>query len=131
MLFRTGASYLALANGTGKVPRLVTTFEYPRSGVSDVTVTEAGSQQAGSRGRPAALALQGSRKAGRPNRAHALMFLGRVDEARALYLKYRGQQQVQGDKSWEAVVLEDFAKIQKAGLTHPLMQEIEKAFAGT
>jgi hypothetical protein len=59
------------------------------------------------------------------------MFLGRVDEARALYLKYRGQQQVQGDKSWEAVVLEDFAKIQKAGLTHPLMQEIEKAFAGT
>ena len=24
-----GASYLALANGTGKVPRLVTTFEYP------------------------------------------------------------------------------------------------------
>jgi tetratricopeptide (TPR) repeat protein len=64
------------------------------------------------------------------NRAYALMFLDRVDEARALYLKYRGQQNVQDDKSWETVILEDFAELQKAGLTHPLMQEIEKAFAG-
>jgi hypothetical protein len=40
------------------------------------------------------------------NRAHALMFLGRSDEARALYLQYR----------------------RKAGLTHPLMDEIEKRF---
>ena len=32
-------------------------------------------------------------------RAYALMFLDRVDEARALYLKYRGQQKVLGDKS--------------------------------
>jgi tetratricopeptide (TPR) repeat protein len=63
------------------------------------------------------------------NRAHALMFLDRIDEARALYLKYRGAKDVQGDKSWEAVILEDFAELQKAGLTHPLMQEIEKAFA--
>jgi tetratricopeptide (TPR) repeat protein len=65
------------------------------------------------------------------NRAHALMFLDRVDEARALYLKYRGQQNVQDDKSWETVILEDFAELQKAGLTHPLMQEIEKVFTGT
>jgi hypothetical protein len=35
---------------------------------------------------------------------------------------------MQGDKSWEAVILEDFAELQKAGLTDPLMQEIEKAF---
>jgi site-specific recombinase XerD len=45
----------------------------------------------------------------------------RVVEARALYLKYRGQQNVVGEKSWEAVILEDFAEFQKAGLTHPLM----------
>jgi tetratricopeptide (TPR) repeat protein len=62
------------------------------------------------------------------NRAHALMFLNRVDEARALYLKYRGQQKVSGDKSWEAVILEDFAELSKTGLMHPLMEEIEKAF---
>jgi Flp pilus assembly protein TadD len=36
------------------------------------------------------------------NRAHALMFLDRVDEARVLYLRYRGTK-VQGEKSWEAV----------------------------
>src|ERR1700730_8459225 len=44
------------------------------------------------------------------------MFLDRVDEARALYLKYRGQQKVSDDKSWGAVILGDFAEFQKAGL---------------
>jgi hypothetical protein len=65
------------------------------------------------------------------DRAHALMFLDLVDEARALYLKYRGQQNVFGNKSWETGILEGFAELQKAGLTHPLMHEIEKQFAGT
>ena len=63
------------------------------------------------------------------NRAHALMFLGRVDEAKALYLQYRGQKNVQDDKPWEAVVLEDFSQMRKAGLTHPLMDTIERQFA--
>jgi tetratricopeptide (TPR) repeat protein len=63
------------------------------------------------------------------NRAHALMLLGRVDEARALYLKYRGREKVVGEKSWETSVLDDFAEIRKARLTHPLMAEIEKLFA--
>ena len=63
------------------------------------------------------------------NRAHALMFLSRVDEARALYLRYRGEKNVQNGKPWETVVLEDFAELRKAGLTHPLMDEIEKKFA--
>jgi predicted Zn-dependent protease len=64
------------------------------------------------------------------NRADALMFLGRADQARTLYLKYRGRQKVDGDNSWEAEILEDFAELQKAGLRHPLMVEIEKDFAG-
>jgi hypothetical protein len=51
--------------------------------------------------------------------------------ARALYLKYRGQQNVLSDKSWEAVILKDFAEFRKAGLTNPLMDEIEKQFAGS
>jgi hypothetical protein len=58
------------------------------------------------------------------------MFLDRVDEARALCLKYRGQQNVVGDKSWESVLLEDFAELRKARLIHPLMDEIEKLFSG-
>jgi tetratricopeptide (TPR) repeat protein len=62
------------------------------------------------------------------NRAHALMFLGRTDEARTLYLKYSGHKDVQKGKSWEAVILEDFADLRKAGLTKPLMDEIEAKF---
>jgi hypothetical protein len=52
------------------------------------------------------------------NRAHALMFLNRLDEARLLYLKYRGEKNVQGGKPWETIILEDFAELRKAGLTH-------------
>jgi hypothetical protein len=36
---------------------------------------------------------------------------------------------VQGAKSWTALVLEDFAELRKARLTHPLMDEIERRFA--
>lgn len=61
------------------------------------------------------------------NRAHALMFLGRTDEARAIYLAHRGEQ-ING-KTWEQQTLADFAELRKAGLTNPLMDEIEKAFA--
>jgi hypothetical protein len=42
------------------------------------------------------------------NRVYALVFLGRMDEARALYLEHRGQKDVQDGKSWEAVVLKEF-----------------------
>ena len=61
------------------------------------------------------------------NRAHALMFLGREDEARALYLKYRGTQKAQGDRTWNDIVRVDFAEMRQAGHTHPLMDEIETA----
>lgn len=63
------------------------------------------------------------------NRAHALMFLGRVEEARGLYLRYRGEKNAADGKSWESVVLDDFAELRKSGLTHPLMDEIEKLLA--
>lgn len=61
------------------------------------------------------------------NRAHALMFLGKVDQAREIYLRYRGQKS-NGDKLWEADVKDDFADLRKHGLTNPLMDEIEKVF---
>ncbi len=63
------------------------------------------------------------------NRAHALMFLNRTDEARALYLQYRGQKNVRDRTSWETVIVEDFTQFRKAGLARPLMDEIEKQFA--
>lgn len=64
------------------------------------------------------------------NRADALMFLGRTREARVIYLKYRGTRIPQaGEKSWEGAILDDFNNFRKAGLTSPLMDEIEKDFS--
>jgi hypothetical protein len=62
------------------------------------------------------------------NRAHALMFLGRVEEARSVYLQYRGEI-IRGEKDWEAGVNQDFDELTQAGLTHPLMEEIKTILA--
>ena len=64
----------------------------------------------------------------RVNLAHALMFLNRTDEARQVYLEFRGKKTFK-DKIWEQSVLEDFSDLRKAGLTDPLMHEIEQTFA--
>jgi PQQ-dependent catabolism-associated CXXCW motif protein len=61
------------------------------------------------------------------NRAHALMFLGRVDEARKVYLEFRGKK-AHGEKSWEDMIAGDFADLRKHGLSQPLMDELEKIF---
>jgi predicted Zn-dependent protease len=60
------------------------------------------------------------------NRAHALMFLGRVKEARALYLAHLGEK-TDSDNLWEVEVRTDFTEFRNAGLS-PLMDEIEKIF---
>ena len=45
-------------------------------------------------------------------------------------LKYRGRTLAeQNGNSWETAIREDFAQLRKAGLTNPLMDEIEKQFA--
>jgi hypothetical protein len=60
-------------------------------------------------------------------RAHALMFMGRGDEAKALYLAHKGERvSDQDNKLWERVIGEDFADFRNAGLTHPMMADIEK-----
>jgi tetratricopeptide (TPR) repeat protein len=64
-------------------------------------------------------------------RAGALMFLGRADEARAIYLQYRGQKNVKDGKSWEQLVLTDFADFRDQKLANPLMDEITKQFSGS
>jgi len=61
------------------------------------------------------------------NRAHALMFLERGEESRALYVAYKGKVVSEQDgKLWERVIVEDFAEFRKADLTHPMMADIEK-----
>ncbi len=61
-------------------------------------------------------------------RAGALMFLGRADEARAIYERHRGET-TYGGKSWETATAEGFAVLRAKGLTNPLMQEIEASFS--
>ena len=61
------------------------------------------------------------------NRAHALMFLGRTKEASDIYLGKHNS--LIGGKTWQQSTLADFADFRKAGLTNPLMDEVEKAFA--
>lgn len=61
------------------------------------------------------------------NRVHALMFIGHVEEAKALYLAHKGEVLKSDNKLWEQVIVEDFAEFRKADLTHPMMADIEKA----
>jgi hypothetical protein len=60
------------------------------------------------------------------NRAHALMFLERREEAKALYLTHKGKPiSEQNRRLWERVIVEDFAQFREVGLTHPMMADIE------
>ncbi len=66
------------------------------------------------------------------NRAHALMFLGRGEEAKALYLAHKGKPISAVDsKPWERVIAGDFAEFRKASLTHPMMIDIERELGVT
>jgi tetratricopeptide (TPR) repeat protein len=65
------------------------------------------------------------------NRAHALMMLGREDEARTLYLKYRGVNDAHSGSSWNDLVVADFAEMREAGIDHPLMREVESVLKQT
>ena len=62
------------------------------------------------------------------NRADALMMLGRTDEARTIYLAYRGKI-AQDQTLLEPAVEDDFKMLRKLGATSPLMAEIEADFA--
>jgi TPR repeat protein len=60
------------------------------------------------------------------NHAHALMFLDRTEEARALYLSHRDEPtQGSANTPWRKAVADDFAKFRAKGLFKPLMDEIE------
>jgi len=61
------------------------------------------------------------------NRAHALMFLGRAEEARALYLAHKDKPIPENNKVWQQVIGDDFAALRKVGFEHPQMNEIEAA----
>jgi tetratricopeptide (TPR) repeat protein len=57
------------------------------------------------------------------NKAHALMFVGRTEEARALYLEHKGKTISESGKNWEDEVLNDFDQFEKAGLPQAQIAE--------
>jgi tetratricopeptide (TPR) repeat protein len=65
------------------------------------------------------------------NRAHALMFLGRVAQAQEIYLRYRGKKMPPRGKSCDNFILQGFVQLRQTGLSQPLMDEIEQGSVET
>src|SRR5262249_34885434 len=63
------------------------------------------------------------------NKAHALMFLGKLDEAKAIYLEHKGKSIEQG--KWDQVVVEDFGRLRAEQRCHPLMNDIATMLGGS
>jgi hypothetical protein len=61
------------------------------------------------------------------NRAHALMFLGKTEQAHTLYRLGRGGR-VSGGRTFEDAARSDFGEFRKAGRTSPLMDEITRFY---
>jgi tetratricopeptide (TPR) repeat protein len=64
------------------------------------------------------------------NRAHALMFLGRNQEAQNLYLKFKGQMIPSRHEPWDVVIANDFTQFRKIGLDRiagSVMAEVGRA----
>jgi hypothetical protein len=60
------------------------------------------------------------------------MFVEGGEECKALYLAHKGKPILgQDGKPWERVIVENFAEFRKAGLTHPMMADIEKELGVT
>jgi tetratricopeptide (TPR) repeat protein len=60
------------------------------------------------------------------NKAHALLFLDRVDEARQMYLKHKGRPgPVLNGLTWDRLIATDFVAMRRSGLNLPAMTQIE------
>jgi tetratricopeptide (TPR) repeat protein len=71
-----------------------------------------------------ALALDPSAVWIETNRAHAYLFLGRFDEAKAIYLDNKDKR-VPGGRTFAKAVIDDFEMFRKNGIDIPAMHEIE------
>jgi tetratricopeptide (TPR) repeat protein len=59
------------------------------------------------------------------HRAHALMLVGRIKEARRLYLAHKDER-LANNEFWQQGVAKDFSTLRKAGVTNRLMPKIER-----
>ena len=62
------------------------------------------------------------------NVAHALMMTGQVNQARKIYLEFRGEL-ANGKARWNETVLQDFGLMRAAGVSNPLMEEVAGSFS--
>lgn len=75
-----------------------------------------------------ALALDPDELIAQGNFTLAEMYLGETEAARARFLRFTGETLSNG-LLWQDAVLQDFALLRDIGRPHPLMAEIETAFA--
>jgi tetratricopeptide (TPR) repeat protein len=54
------------------------------------------------------------------NKAHALMYLQRRDEALRIYLKHKNEPAL-SNNSWDKSIVDNFTELKAAGRAHPLM----------
>src|SRR5438270_7530369 len=64
------------------------------------------------------------------NRAHALLFLGRCEDAKTVYVEYRDRL-VFEHKMFAQAVMEDFAEFRKYGIDTPEMKDIDVLLSAT
>jgi tetratricopeptide (TPR) repeat protein/CHAT domain-containing protein len=65
------------------------------------------------------------------NRAHALLLLGRVHEARALYRAYKGKpMSLTSDQLWEDVIADDIEALAKAGVDQRALKDVNVELGG-
>jgi tetratricopeptide (TPR) repeat protein/CHAT domain-containing protein len=65
------------------------------------------------------------------NRAHALLFSGRLAEARAVYLAHKGKPMSLVDREmWEDAIADDTASLRKAGLKSAALEKINAKLGG-
>ncbi|MFN0219467.1 MAG: toll/interleukin-1 receptor domain-containing protein [Hyphomicrobium sp.] len=62
------------------------------------------------------------------NRAHALMYTGDTEGAKRVYLENYGKDVPKFKKSWQDLLITDFADLRKSGRGTPLMDEVEAEF---
>jgi tetratricopeptide (TPR) repeat protein/CHAT domain-containing protein len=65
------------------------------------------------------------------NRAHALLFMGRVSKARSVYLAHRGKpMSLADDTMWEDAIADGAEALRKAGLISPVLAKINATLGG-
>jgi len=65
------------------------------------------------------------------NRAHALLFTGRLREARAIYFAHKGRpMSLTNDQMWEDVIADDVAALTKDGIQSPILAHINAKLGG-